>query len=261
MQHNRKHGHRCGFLTGMGTVLILALGTATVSAQSSSFDLATPAQPGAPAKPRSAAASPIGQPAQPIKPRLAVASANPPVSAMAAITAQAAVNATAKPAAVSTATPYFVEFRSRHAMSYGHTYLVHGRVGQKITKKDVVGLHPATESPVPWMIGHLIPVMSETGASDGDAEEVYVSARYRVLLTTEEYARLKVFMGKLASGSVLWHAALYNCNAFVGDIANYVGLETPSRFLYPQEFITEIKRMNKGRIRVAADAPIYKVQP
>src|SRR5689334_21900910 len=37
---------------------------------------------------------------------------------------------------------YFVEFRSRYAVSYGHTYLVHGRVGHKITKKDVIGLGP-----------------------------------------------------------------------------------------------------------------------
>ena len=45
----------------------------------------------------------------------------------------------------SSSRPYFVEFRARSAYSYGHTFLVHGRVGQKITAKDVVGLHPATE--------------------------------------------------------------------------------------------------------------------
>jgi hypothetical protein len=158
-------------------------------------------------------------------------------------------------------TPYFVEFRSRYAQSYGHTYAVHGRVGQKITKKDVIGLHPATESTVPWMIGHLIPVVSETGASDGDAEEQYVSARYRVLLTKAEYAKLREFMSKLQTKSPLWHAAIYNCNAFVGDIARYVGLEVPSHFLYPKEFITELRVKNKGRTRVAGTAPLYAATP
>lgn len=157
----------------------------------------------------------------------------------------------------ATAPGYFVEFRSRYAVSYGHTYLVHGRVGQKITKKDVIGLGPATESPVPWMIGHIIPVASDTGAGDGDAEEYYVSARYRILLSKAEYAKLEPFMNKLRSSSVLWHAVLYNCNAFVGDVARYIGLEVPDTLLKPQEFINQMKALNKGRTRVSANAPLH----
>ena len=163
--------------------------------------------------------------------------------------------ATAKPTAPH---PYFIEFRARYALSYGHTYAVHGRVGQKITKKDVIGLHPATESSLPWMIGHLIPVISETGASDGDAEEEYVSARYRVVLTAAEYAKLKTFMNNLKSRSIFWHAAIYNCNRFLGDIAGYVGLETPSHFSRPKEYINEMRSLNKGRARVAANAPLHR---
>ena len=163
--------------------------------------------------------------------------------------------ATRKPTA---SYPYFIEFRARYALSYGHTYAVHGRVGQKITKKDVIGLHPATESSVPWMIGHLIPVISETGASDGDAEEEYVSARYKVMLTATEYAKLKTFMDELKSRSIFWHAAIYNCNKFLGDIANYVGLEAPSHFSYPKDFINEMRSLNSGRARVAANAPLYQ---
>ena len=163
--------------------------------------------------------------------------------------------ATRKPTA---SYPYFIEFRARYALSYGHTYAVHGRVGQKITKKDVIGLHPATESSLPWMIGHLIPVISETGASDGDAEEEYVSARYRILLTAAEYAKLKTFMDQLKSRSFFWHAAIYNCNKFLGDIANYVGLEAPSHFSYPKDFINEMRSLNNGRTRVAANAPLYQ---
>src|SRR4051812_34548336 len=37
--------------------------------------------------------------------------------------------------------PYFIEFRARSAMSYGHTFAVIGRNGQKLTKANVVGLH------------------------------------------------------------------------------------------------------------------------
>jgi hypothetical protein len=210
------------------------------------------------------------------KPRTAKPQANPAGQTAAAVAAKpraANAQAAATPASVSTgdvaATPtpqakpaaggsYYIEFRSRYAASYGHTYAVHGQVGSK--KSEVVGLHPATESPIPWMIGHIIPVISETGPSDGDVGDTYVSARYRVLLTKAEYSKLLAFLSRLKASSPLWHAAMYNCNAFVADIAKYVGLESPSHFLYPQDFINGMRELNKGRQRVAAGAPIYTAQ-
>ncbi len=146
--------------------------------------------------------------------------------------------------------PYFVEFRARSAYNYGHTFLVHGRVGQRITKKDVVGLHPVSESPLPWMIGHIIPVPSETGASDGDAEDEYIIARYRVYLSEAEYKPILAKMREWQSSTPLWHAAVYNCNAFVGSIARYMGLQAQmvgAHLQLPKDFIEGLKAMNNGR--------------
>jgi hypothetical protein len=143
--------------------------------------------------------------------------------------------------------PYYIEFRARAAQSYGHTFAVHGRVGQKLTAGSVVGLHPASESPIPWMIGHLILVPSETGASDGDIEDQYIIAKYRIALTEPEYRRLVAHMKQMQASSPVWHAVLYNCNAFVGDIAKYMGLKTPSStLLMPKEYITELRELNAG---------------
>ena len=251
MQSNFKSAYGCGLL-GLSAVALLGLSVSVANAQSDKPYPVTTTQAPSP-KPRAAKPAPSPQPQ-------AATVASAAADSVPTTGTTSAPNGAAKPA-TSSATPYFIEFRSRYALSYGHTYAVHGRVGQKITKKDVIGLHPATESSVPWMIGHLIPVVSETGASDGDAEEQYVSARYRVLLTSAEYAKLRQFMNQLASKSTLWHAAIYNCNAFVGDIANYVGLEAPSKFLYPKEYITELRVMNKGRNRVASTAPLYSAGP
>src|SRR3954452_21054502 len=80
---------------------------------------------------------------------------------------------------------YYVEFRSRYAQSYGHAFVVFGRgpgPGKKISPDQIAGLHPATDSAIPFWIGHVIPVKAETGASEGDTDEIYVSARYRVML-------------------------------------------------------------------------------
>lgn len=159
------------------------------------------------------------------------------------------------PAARKPAKPYFVEFRARAAQSYGHTFLVHGRVGQTITAKDVVGLHPATESPVPWMIGHLVVVPSETGASDGDTEEQYIIARYRVLLSEAEYKRVAAYLKERQANAPVWHAVLYNCNAFIADIAKFMGLKAPtSSMQMPKAFITELKELNTGIQSAATSA-------
>jgi hypothetical protein len=150
--------------------------------------------------------------------------------------------------------PYYIEFRSRSAQSYGHTFSIYGRLnGQgKIASKAVAGLHPFSESAVPWMIGHLFLVPSETGASDGDTEDQYVTARFRVALSQAEYAKVTTFIKGLQKKSPVWHAVLYNCNAFVGDIARFMGMETPSStMLMPAEYINGLRDLNMSRTAAA----------
>lgn len=143
---------------------------------------------------------------------------------------------------------YFVEFRSRTAASYGHTFVVHGRAGDgRIRASQVAGLHPAGTSPVTYVIGHVLPVQSETGASDGDTDEQYLTARYRVTLSEPQYARVAAYIKQLQASSPLWNAALYNCNAFARDIARFIGLRTPNIWSLPKDFINDLRRMNSRR--------------
>jgi hypothetical protein len=145
--------------------------------------------------------------------------------------------------------PYFIEFRSRSALSYGHTFAAFGRRAPdgSIRKFEVAGLHPASESPVPWMIGHFIAVPSETGPSDGDLEEQYVTARFRVDLSETEYKLLLAEIRRLQGGSPMWHAVIYNCNAFVADIGKFMGFTAPQALLFPDEFINGMREQNAGR--------------
>ena len=160
-------------------------------------------------------------------------------------------HAGSKPEA-SAGKPYYIEFRSRSAQSYGHTFSIYGRLnGGKIASKAVAGLHPFTESAVPWMVGHLFLVPSETGASDGDTEDQYVTARFRVALSQAEYAKVTTFIKDLQKKSPVWHAVLYNCNAFVGDIARFMGMETPSStMLMPADYINGLRNLNISRAGV-----------
>ena len=95
--------------------------------------------------------------------------------------------------------PYFIEFRARSAQSYGHTFSVFGRTNAqgKIVASEVAGLHPFTESNIPWMIGHLVAVPSEIGASDGDTEDQYLLARFRISLSEAEYRKVTKFIKQL----------------------------------------------------------------
>ena len=68
-----------------------------------------------------------------------------------------------RPAARPSQPRHFIEFRSRSALSYGHTFVVFGRVGQKLTAKNVAGLHPRGDSVLTYLVGHILPVPSETG--------------------------------------------------------------------------------------------------
>lgn len=172
--------------------------------------------------------------------------ASEPSAAPSATVAAEQINpATTAPKAVSK--PYYIEFRSRSAHSYGHTFSIHGRLNAngRIASKTVSGLHPATESSIPWMIGHFVLVPSETGASDGDTEDQYVTARFQVALSADEYKRVMGFVKDLQAKSPVWHAVLYNCNAFVGDIAKFMGMETPaSTMLMPAEYINSLRDLN-----------------
>lgn len=154
-------------------------------------------------------------------------------------------------ASASPASPYryYVEFRARHALSYGHTFMAYGRLTPdgRIADQTIIGLHPMGDDATWWSIGHVVWVPSEIGPSDGDLEEEYISARYRIDLTREQYENVVGFAKKLGKESPLWHAVLYNCSAFVGKIANHMGLKAPSSLEYPANFINGIREMNGGR--------------
>jgi hypothetical protein len=141
---------------------------------------------------------------------------------------------------------YYVDFRARTAASYGHAFVWYGRTGQRGV--EVAGLHPATDSVIPYIIGHVLPVISETGASYGDLDERYLTASYRVHMTEPEGKEVFAYIKRLQASSPLWNAATYNCVAFIQDIARHMGLHVPANhLLYPEDWVNSLKKLNGGR--------------
>jgi len=153
---------------------------------------------------------------------------------------------------------YFVDFRARTAASYGHAFVWFGRLNErgKVGLIEVAGLHPASDNPVPYVLGHLIPVPAETGKSYGDLDEQYLTANYRVYFKEADAKRVFAYIKHKQETSPLWLAGIYNCTAFLADIAGYMGLRTPvtATWMYPEDFINNLRDLNGGRQEISLAA-------
>jgi hypothetical protein len=90
-------------------------------------------------------------------------------------------------------------------------------------------------------------VPSETGASYGDLDPQYLTASYRVYLNEPDAKRVFAYIKKLQASSPVWNAETSNCNAFIGSIANFMGLKAPNRWERPENYVNNLKAMNGGR--------------
>jgi hypothetical protein len=176
------------------------------------------------------------------------------IQAASAQDATATAVTSAKPQSTSTKGMYYVDFRARTAASYGHAFVWYGRSGQR--QIEVAGLHPATESVIPYIVGHVLPVLAETGKSYGDLDEEYLTASYRVYMDEAQAKEVFAYIKHLQATSPVWNAATWNCVAFIQTIASHMGLRVPgNHLLYPEEWVNRLRELNGGR-RYMASQPV-----
>ena len=173
-----------------------------------------------------------------------VVDANPLVSSVAPVESKPAPQSTRKPGSGSAKGPYYVDFRARTAASWGHAFVWFGKTSER--EVEVAGLTPAGDT-VPYVLGHLIWVPSETGASYGDLDPQYLTANYRVYLNEPDAKRVFAYIKKLQASSPVWNAETANCTSFIGSIANFMGLKVPLRWQRPENYVNNLKAMNGGR--------------
>jgi hypothetical protein len=140
--------------------------------------------------------------------------------------------------------PYYVDFRARTAATYGHAFIWYGKTSEK--EIEVAGLAPAGDE-LPYILGHVIFVPSETGASYGDLDEQYLTASYRVYLNEADAKKVFAYIKHLQETSPLWNAATMNCTAFLGRIATFMGLNAPFHLLLPEQYVNQLRELNGGR--------------
>jgi hypothetical protein len=140
--------------------------------------------------------------------------------------------------------PFYVDFRARTAASWGHAFVWYGKTSERAV--EVAGLTPAGDT-LPYVLGHLVPVPSETGASYGDLDPQYLTASYRVYLNEPDAKRVFAYIKNLQANSPVWNAETFNCTSFIGNIAKFMGLKVPTRWNRPEEYVKSLKEMNGGR--------------
>jgi len=139
--------------------------------------------------------------------------------------------------------PYYVDFRARTAASYGHAFVWFGKSTEK--KVDVAGLHPAGDE-IPFILGHVIPVPAETGASYGDLDPQYLTANYKVYMSEADAKRVFAYIRKLQATTKFWNEATSSCTTFMGQIATFMGLKTPFYMQKPEDYVNGLKEANNG---------------
>src|SRR5579871_6147457 len=140
--------------------------------------------------------------------------------------------------------PYYVDFRARTAASWGHAFVWYGKTSERAV--EVAGLTPAGDV-AEYILGYFTFVPSETGASYGDLDPEYLTAHYKVYLNEADAKKVFAYIEHLKKSSPVWSAEISNCTAFIGDIAEFMGLKTPSRWTRPEAYVNELKKLNGGK--------------
>lgn len=148
--------------------------------------------------------------------------------------------------------PYYVDFRARTAASWGHAFVWYGKTSERAV--EVAGLTPAGDT-WSYVLGYFTWVPSETGASYGDLDPDYLTASYRVYLNEADAKRVFAYIKKLQADSPVWNAETANCTSFIGSIASFMGLDTPVRWIRPEDYVNKLRELNGGRqvVRLAAE--------
>jgi len=130
---------------------------------------------------------------------------------------------------------YYIEFRVAQIGAYGHSYVMYGNVGGR-------------QNFAVMALGHVLPVPANT-QWDPDVLKLPVTSRYRRNLNAEQYRKLLAALSAAkANKSPYWNAVTNNCNHFIGELAQAIGLKVPGQFQVSYAFVPALKELNEGAV-------------
>jgi len=152
---------------------------------------------------------------------------------------------------------YYIEFRAARIGLYGHSYAAYGRLDSRDNPiaTSYADLHPMGGYAV-MALGHFVPVPANT-EWDPEVLTLPVTAKYRIKLNETQYNNLTAAVQRASANKrPYWNAVTNNCNHFIGELAQAVGLRVPMQFHLSYGFIPDRQEMNETSApAVAASSP------
>jgi len=140
---------------------------------------------------------------------------------------------------------YFVEFRVADMGVYGHSYIAYGRLSGsgKPANVQYADFHPDGGN-VGLAVGHVVPVAAGM-TPDPEVLKLPLNASWRLPITASQYRTLTAAVSAARADPKVWSALAYNCNSFVGDMAEVIGLKAPSSLLFANAYIPALRSINE----------------
>jgi len=141
---------------------------------------------------------------------------------------------------------YYIEFRAARIGLYGHSYVAYGRLDRQGNAETTTyaDLHPVGNYAV-MAIGHFVPVPANT-EWDPEVLDLPIAHKYRVKLNDSQYDNLLAAVKRANADTAYWNAVTNNCNHYVGQLAEAVGLRVPMAFHLSMGFIPDLQEMNEA---------------
>jgi hypothetical protein len=148
--------------------------------------------------------------------------------------------------ATAEAKSYYIEFRARTEVGgYGHAYVALGAVDVAGHAQEtvVIGFMPKGRDDDYWS-QFALPVRGTVGVVRSDVVG-RPAIRFRVAIGKAKYDQVVSSIHRLRSRWTAYDLLGRNCNSFVGQVADSIGLRTPTLTAqYPVSYISELRALN-----------------
>lgn len=148
---------------------------------------------------------------------------------------------------------YYIEFRAARIGTYGHTYVVYGKLNARGEPAD---FHYTDRHPVGnyglMAIGHVLPVPANT-KWDPEVLQLPISSSYRHRLSLSQYQNLlQAIRRAQAEKAPTWNAIGNNCNHYAAGLARAAGLKAPDNLQLSYDFVPTLRAMNPAHAAIPA---------
>jgi hypothetical protein len=140
----------------------------------------------------------------------------------------------------------FVDFHARSGPGpFGHSFIVYGRVDDtnRIVSAKIVGLRPKNDTTA--LEGVIFPLPAKIGRAADDLK-IESEVVYRRFLTGAKYRQLATAISRIKATEASWHLIFFNCNDFVGEMAESIGLHRPpNSVVLPVSYVAMLRAQNR----------------